>query len=160
MTAFPPQQNPQFQPKRKRRGLAYALIAILIVISIPCLGGVAYFGWRAWNNGAESSDAAISDLFQALKYDDQDRLENSLCGNERKDAGHIRNEFQDSLKSSGFELQDITWRRAAKTDDIQEIDYTLVVERDGERYKIQRNVKLATVNERGWRVCNVSGLKI
>jgi hypothetical protein len=160
MNPPPPQPNPPHQPKRTRKILLISVVAILAILAIPCCGGLAYFGWRAWNTGADSSNAAISELFQGLKNRDQDRLENSLCQSDRPSAGKILAGFNASLESSGFELQTITWRRNSSNSTDHEITYTLTVVRDNERYKIQRIAKLEPVEERGWRVCHVSGLKI
>ncbi|MFI5954146.1 hypothetical protein [Cryptosporangium sp. NPDC051539] len=138
------------------------LVAILLaVLLIPCCGGLGLLAWKAWKTGADSPNEAISELFQALKYDDIDRLSNSLCASDRSESADIIQNFRSGLEMGGFELQTITWQRSGDNNTgKQSIDYTLAVSKDTKRYKIQRNAKLQLVEERGWRVCDVTGLKI
>ncbi|GAA3382722.1 hypothetical protein [Cryptosporangium minutisporangium] len=158
MTAHPPPGNQHSRPKRKVAIIV--LLTFCLVLSVPCCGGAAYFAWQAWKTGADSPDAAVTEFFQGLKYNDLDRFENSLCSEDRASADKLLTGFNESLKDSGFELQGITWERPSivESDNASKIEYTMTTSRDGRRYKIQRLTTMKSVEERGWRVCDVGTL--
>ncbi|TQS46517.1 hypothetical protein [Cryptosporangium phraense] len=161
-----PSRSQERRLRRRRRRVAlysgFAVVAALVVCAVTVV-----FFYRTGTEGPPTPRAAADQMLRSMGENSINEFEGSLCEAKRSQAGAILREFNSGLVQYGQTLDGITWRVTKQTpvsrDEVSlDVDVTLVTLEKGTKKRENRPfpMRLQTLQDRGWYVCNIEILTL